>query len=170
MIENILTILNLILLEIFLSIDNTTAISSIVQTALPLSLSSNEERAQALRYGILGAYLLRGLALFFVSLLKKLLWLKVLGGMYLCGLSYNFFNSQNNEKEDIEEQNVVITTEEKNKNRMKNIIQKIENIFGKFWSTVILIEIMDLVFSMDNIFACIAFTNELTLIWIGSCV
>ncbi len=38
---------------------------------------------------------------------------------------------------------------------------------GAFWSTVILVEIMDLAFSIDNVFAAVAFTQSLFLICIG---
>ena len=38
---------------------------------------------------------------------------------------------------------------------------------GAFWSTVLLIEMMDLAFSIDNIFAAVAFTDNLVLICIG---
>ena len=40
-------------------------------------------RARALLYGLLGAYLLRGLALLFAVFLIRLWWAQVLGGLYL---------------------------------------------------------------------------------------
>jgi predicted tellurium resistance membrane protein TerC len=39
--------------------------------------------------------------------------------------------------------------------------------FGIFWSTVIMVEVMDLAFSIDNVFAAVAFTDNIYLIWIG---
>ncbi len=38
---------------------------------------------------------------------------------------------------------------------------------GAFWSTVILVEVMDLAFSIDNVFAAVAFTKSLFLICVG---
>ena len=38
---------------------------------------------------------------------------------------------------------------------------------GTFWSTVALVELMDLAFSIDNVFAAVAFTDNLVLIWTG---
>ena len=38
---------------------------------------------------------------------------------------------------------------------------------GAFWSTVILVEIMDLAFSIDNVFAAVAFTDNIWLICTG---
>ena len=38
---------------------------------------------------------------------------------------------------------------------------------GQFWATVALVELMDLAFSIDNVFAAVAFSDNLILIWIG---
>ena len=40
-------------------------------------------------------------------------------------------------------------------------------MIGPFWATVILVEVMDLAFSIDNVFAAIAFTDNIYLIWTG---
>ena len=39
--------------------------------------------------------------------------------------------------------------------------------FGNFWATVALVELMDLAFSIDNVFAAVAFTDNIVLICIG---
>ena len=38
---------------------------------------------------------------------------------------------------------------------------------GNFWSTVVLVEAMDLAFSLDNVFAAVAFSRNIILIWTG---
>ena len=38
---------------------------------------------------------------------------------------------------------------------------------GNFWATVALVELMDLAFSIDNVFAAVAFSDNLILIWLG---
>jgi predicted tellurium resistance membrane protein TerC len=38
---------------------------------------------------------------------------------------------------------------------------------GPFWATVVLVEIMDLAFSIDNVFAAVAFTDNIWLICTG---
>ena len=49
-------------------------------------------------------------------------------------------------------------------NKEENKIYKYTlGLFGKFWSTVILVEIMDLAFSIDNVFAAVAFTDNIYL-------
>ena len=38
---------------------------------------------------------------------------------------------------------------------------------GPFWATVVLVELMDLAFSIDNVIAANAYTNNIILIWVG---
>jgi predicted tellurium resistance membrane protein TerC len=38
---------------------------------------------------------------------------------------------------------------------------------GNFWATVALVELMDLAFSIDNVFAAVAFTDNIVLICLG---
>ena len=52
------------LLDSLLSLDNALVLAVVVEH-LP-----RHQRARALRYGILGAYVLRGISLFFVSILS----------------------------------------------------------------------------------------------------
>ncbi len=148
---SIFIILNLILLESLLSIDNAAVLASMVQDL------QGEDKNKALRYGILGAYIMRGLCLLFASFLVKILWLKIAGGLYLCYLSYEFFKPKG-----IEDKTQDTVEKESN-----FIFRKFKKAFGLFWTTVILIEIMDLSFSIDNIFAAVAFTDKIGLIIIG---
>jgi YkoY family integral membrane protein len=39
--------------------------------------------------------------------------------------------------------------------------------FGNFWATVCLVELMDMAFSIDNVFAAVAFTPNIILVCIG---
>src|SRR5690606_29707440 len=39
--------------------------------------------------------------------------------------------------------------------------------FCPFWATVILVELMDLAFSIDNVIAANAYTKNIILIWVG---
>lgn len=148
--ESLFIILNLILIESLLSVDNAAVLAAMVQD-LP-----KEQRNKALHYGIMGAYVLRGACLLFASILVKILWLKIAGGVYLCWLTYQFFKKAG----EGEEQDTV----EKEGNW---IFKKFKGIFGVFWTTVIMVEIMDLTFSIDNIFACVAFTDKFILICVG---
>ena len=70
-------ILNLILIESLLSVDNAAVLATMVMD-LP-----KDQRKKALKYGIVGAYVFRGICLFFAALLIQIWWFKPLGGIYL---------------------------------------------------------------------------------------
>jgi YkoY family integral membrane protein len=153
-------ILNLILIESLLSIDNAAVLATMVMDL------EEKQRSKALKYGIFGAYFFRGLCLIFAAILVKILWLKALGGLYLCWLALKFFTSKINEAKN----QLVEAPEDNNDETSKetNPIYKFSlGLLGPFWSTVLLVEIMDLAFSIDNVFAAVAFTNKIWLICIG---
>ena len=197
---------NLIIIESLLSVDNAAVLATMVMD-LP-----QKERDKALKYGIWGAYIFRGLAMIFAAFLLGFWWLKPLGGMYLLWLVADQFKSklgygekgsiifkilslfgimmliQNdgtiNElalwslrslaavfigyliyafiklKKDEEEDGEI--------NKSNNAVYKFfQNKIGVFWSTVILVEIMDMAFSIDNVFAAVAFTPNIILVCTG---
>lgn len=147
----IFLICNICLLEIVLSIDNAAVLATMVKD-LPEKM-----RNKALKYGILGAYLFRGAALLFASLLVNIWWIKPIGGIYLLYLTYQYFKGKSTpEVED--------DVDHKESHWLyKFTVGKI----GIFWSTVIMVEIMDIVFSIDNIFAVVAFSDNYVLICFG---
>jgi len=135
----VLIFLNIVILEIVLSIDNAAVLAAMVKE-LP-----KEQQKKALTYGIAGAYVFRGLALLFASVLIKLVWLKVAGGLYLMYLAYNALSTN---------------VEQGGESKMTIKIP----FLSALWSTIVAIEMMDLVFSIDNVFAAVAFTPNLWLI------
>ncbi len=144
-------VFTLIIIESLLSVDNAAVLATMVMD-LP-----KEQRGKALKYGIIGAYVFRGICLLLASWLVKIWWLKLLGGMYLLYLTYDYFKSKSTPQE-----------EDDTLDKESNVIyRKTIGLFGKFWSTVVLIEVMDLAFSMDNVFAVVAFTDNIYLICIG---
>ena len=140
---------NLIIIESLLSVDNAAVLATMVGDLAP------EQRKKALRYGIFGAYLFRGLCILFASYLIEFWFLKPLGGLYLLYLVWDHFRAgPPHEEEHVE----------KSKSW---IYRRTLGLFGKFWATVALIELMDLAFSIDNVFAVVAFTNNLIIICAG---
>lgn len=142
---------NLIIIESLLSVDNAAVLATMVMD-LP-----TKERDKALKYGIWGAYIFRGLAMIFASVLLKFWFLKPLGGLYLLYLVYGYWKGKQTEtKED-------------------DIIDKKSNwlyratvgSLGSFWATVALVELMDMAFSIDNVFAAVAFTPNIILVCVG---
>ena len=82
---DLLTIGLLVLLEGLLSADN-----ALVLAILVLSLPRDQQR-KALRYGILGAFLFRGLATIFAAYMIQLSWMKLIGAVYLLWLPWAHF-------------------------------------------------------------------------------
>lgn len=140
--QSILIVLNMFLLESLLSVDNAAALAVIVKD-LP-----RKDRVKALRYGIIGAFAFRAACLLLVGWLVKILWLKVLGGLYLLYLSYKFFFKSQNEE-----------------NKETPLRGKIGLI-----RAIILVEMVDIAFSIDNIFAAVAMSNRIELVIIGVCL
>jgi YkoY family integral membrane protein len=140
---------NLVIIESLLSVDNAAVLATMVGD-LP-----REQRQKALRYGIFGAYIFRGLCILFASFLIKFWFLKPLGGLYLLYLVYDHFKAG------------PAHDEEKIEKDKSWVYRNTLGLFGKFWATVALIELMDLAFSIDNVFAVVAFTDNLILICVG---
>lgn len=138
-----LIILNILILELVLSIDNAAVLATLVKR-LPL-----HQQKKALTYGIVGAYVFRGLALVFASLLIKIAWLKVVGGLYLIYLAFKAIRGSEGDDSAFNFKFSFLST---------------------FWATVVSVEIMDLVFSIDNVFAVVAFTENIWLIMAGVAV
>ena len=140
---------NLVIIESLLSVDNAAVLATMVGD-LP-----KDQRHKALRYGIFGAYIFRGLCILFASFLIKFWFLKPLGGLYLLYLVYDHFKARpEHDGETIDKQK-------------SWVYRHTLGLFGKFWATVALIELMDLAFSIDNVFAVVAFTDNLILICVG---
>ncbi|WP_158826749.1 TerC family protein [Mucilaginibacter lacusdianchii] len=146
----LLIILNLIVIESLLSVDNAAVLATMVLD-LP-----KEQRNKALRYGIIGAYIFRGICLFLAAWLVKIWWLKPLGGLYLLYLAFDYFKGKAGGDEE----------EAVNKNESW-IYKSTVGLIGNFWATVALVEVMDLAFSIDNVFAAVAFTDHVFLIYTG---
>ncbi|MFN0274326.1 MAG: TerC family protein [Chitinophagales bacterium] len=144
-------VFNLILIESMLSVDNALVMGTMVRD-LP-----KHQQGKALRWGIFGAYFFRGLAIILASWLLSVVWLKGLGGLYLLWLAVNYFRTK--ATEDTHDD----TLSKEDNWFYKHTVGRI----GKFWSTVILVNIMDLAFSIDNVFAAVAYTDNLYLIIIG---
>lgn len=142
---------NLIIIESLLSVDNAAVLATMVMD-LP-----KEQRDKALKYGILGAYFFRGIAMIFAAFLIKIWWLKPIGGIYLLYLAYDYWKNKHTEAFDND-------TLDKSSNWLYRVTV---GSLGTFWATVALIELMDMAFSIDNVFAAVAFTPNIILVCIG---
>lgn len=135
--EALLVLLSVVALEALLSGDNALVLAVMVRP-LPPHL-----RARALMYGLLGAYLLRGLALLFAVYLIQLWWAQVLGGLYLLQLAVQHFRDHPEAR------------------------PLPEATAREFWRTVLRINLVDLAFAVDSILAVVAFSKDLLLVFLG---
>lgn len=142
---------NLIIIESLLSVDNAAVLATMV-----MDLPENQ-RDKALKYGIWGAYIFRGLAMIFAAFLIKIWWLKPLGGLYLLYLVYDYWKGKQTEGEDDD------VIDKKSNWLYKATVGSI----GNFWATVCIVELMDMAFSIDNVFAAVAFTPNIILVCAG---
>lgn len=149
--KSLIIVLNLVLIESLLSVDNAAVIATMVLDLPP------EKRKMALRYGILGAYIFRGICLIFASWLIKIWWLKPLGGLYLIYLAVDYFRRKSTPQ----------TSDDMLRKEETWYYKLTIGLFGSFWATVIAVEFVDLAFSLDNVFAAVAFTDNLYLICTG---
>lgn len=148
---SLLIIANLFLIESLLSVDNAAVLATMVM-GLP-----RKDRKRALRFGIIGAYLFRGICLVLATWLVKIWWLKGAGGIYLLYLAIDWYI-----KKKRKDSKIPAATKENSR-----LYELTVGRLGTFWATVISVELMDLAFSLDNVFAAVAFSNNILIILLG---
>jgi YkoY family integral membrane protein len=143
----------LIVIESLLSVDNAAVLATMV-AKLP-----KEQRDKALKYGIFGAYFFRGVCLILAGFLVTIWWLKPVGGLYLLYLVYDWWKGKQTAttEDDFDQVDVEGSW----------IYRMTVGAIGSFWATVALVEVMDLTFSIDNVLAVVAYTNNTVVIFIG---
>ena len=157
-----LIILQLIILEGLLSIDNAAVLGAMV-IHLPddkpihwhaklkwlgekLHPILGNQRMAALRVGLLGAYVGRGLMLVLASLVVNNPWLKIIGAAYLIRLAFENLGMAEESSADSEIRTVKATS---------------------FWGVVVSVELADLVFSLDNVVAAVSLSDKLWVVMVG---
>ncbi|MBK5503573.1 MULTISPECIES: TerC family protein [Bacillus] len=138
----------LVVLEGLLSADNALVLAVMVKH-LP-----EEKRKKALFYGLIGAYVFRFIAIGIGMFLIKLAWVKVLGALYLAWLSIKYFIDKRKG-----------TSEEEAHGMNQNSI--LFRMFGVFWGTVAMVELMDIAFSVDSVLAAFGVSNEVWILLLG---
>ena len=142
--SDLVTITLLVLLEGLLSADN-----AMVLAVLVLGLPRHQQQ-QALRYGILGAFLLRGVAIILAANMIQLSLVKLLGALYLVWLPYqHFFRSGDAESR-----------------RMMRAATPWLGL-SAFWGTVVRVELTDLVFAIDSILVAVAMSPKRWVVLTG---
>jgi YkoY family integral membrane protein len=139
-----LTIALLVALEGLLSVDN-----AMVLAVLVLGLPKRQQR-KALRYGMLGAFVFRGIATLLAVYLIRLWWVKLVGGGYLFYLVYQHFSGGESAED-------------------RRAPRQATSWLGltPFWSTVIKVELTDIVFAIDSILVGVAMSSKIWVVISG---
>jgi YkoY family integral membrane protein len=140
LVDAIPVIISLIIIEGLLSVDNALAIAAMA-SHLP-----GQQRYRALKWGIVGAYLFRGLCLAFAAWIIENPWLKIGGAAYLIYLMSAHFTTAGEGGED---------------EGSGAPVQR------GFLATIVAIEVMDLSLSVDNVVAAVAMSPKLWVVCAG---
>lgn len=160
----VIIVLQLIFLEGILSIDNAAVIGALVSplpnnegVPWPRSLQwlgnrlnplLGDQRNAALRVGLLGAYVGRGAMLFLTSFLIHNSWIKIFGALYLIHLAFDNLGDMTGGggEEDGDIKPIKVQA---------------------FWPTVLTVETMDLIFSIDNVVAAVSLSDKIWVVLLG---
>ena len=160
-------ILTLILMECLLSVDNAVVLAAQTQV-LPTKI----EKEKSLLYGLWGAYIFRFIVIGIGTYLINFWEIKLAGSIYLFYLSFKFFYDARHPK--------IATKHEKEKEQRKREREeerekihgrkKKKHVLSLFWRTVISIESMDIVFSIDSVLAALAVSDNPVVVLIGGMI
>ncbi len=156
---NIGAILQLALLEGLLSFDNALALAALVSDRL----KHPDDRKNALLWGIWGAYILR-IGIVFVGVwLMEHDWVKLLAGLYLVWLASNelFFKKPEEQTHPEQEAHHFHLPHEAG-----HAIPKAGKI--AVWKTILAVELMDLMFSIDSVAVALAVSNRKWVLIMGA--
>jgi len=142
--SDLVTIGLLIALEGLLSADN-----AMVLAVLVLGLPRHQQQ-KALRYGILGAFAFRILATLFAAYMIQVVWVQLIGSLYLLYLSYQHFFGHGDADQ-------------------RRAAKPAQPWLGMsaFWATVVKVELTDIVFAVDSILVAVAMSNKIWVIVTG---
>lgn len=125
-------------LEGILSIDNALVLALMARHLPP------KQQRKALTYGLVGSVVFRLAALSIASHLMKWVWVKFIGGGYL----------------------MIIALHHLLRDPAKNP-EKLPKAAQSFWTTVIIIELMDIAFAVDSILAAVALSQKFWIVFLG---
>lgn len=153
-------ILTLILMECLLSVDNAVVLAAQTQV-----LPTKAEKEKSLLYGLWGAYLFRFIVIGIGTYLINFWEIKLADSIYLFYLSFKFFYDQRHPEKEAER-------EKEKAERKSNHPTKKEgkHVLSLFWRTVISIESMDIVFSIDSVLAALAISDNPVVVLIGGMI
>lgn len=159
-------VIQLVFLEGILSLDNAAVLGAMV-APLPLdqpipwpralrSFGSRLDRVlgmqrdAALKVGLLGAYIGRGIMLALATIIAQNPWLRLIGGLYLLYLALKYLGELGRDHLDEDDQAGIHEIDQ-----------------GGFWTVVLSVELADLAFSLDNVVAAVGLSKEYWVVLLG---
>jgi len=141
---DLITVALLVALEGLLSADN-----AMVLAVLVMGLPKHEQR-KALRYGIIGAFAFRVIAILAAAYLIQIKIVMLIGAAYLLWLPYSHFFGHEHGQD-------------------RRAPKKAQAWLGlsAFWATVVKVELTDIVFAIDSILVAVAMSNKMWVIITG---
>jgi YkoY family integral membrane protein len=135
--SDLVTVALLVALEGLLSADN-----AMVLAVLVLGLPKAEQR-KALRYGIIGAFAFRIIAILLAVYLIQITWVMLIGAAYLLWLPYTHFTGHAD------------AASRRAPKQAKGWLG-----MSPLWATVVKVELTDIVFAIDSILVAVAMSNK----------
>ncbi len=187
---DIIIVVILIVMEGILSVDNALVLGMLARR-LP-----KHQQSRALTWGLIGAFVFRLAAIAFIGQLLQWHWAKLLGGLYLLYVALKYFIVEAHEKVDesiVEspeggptlvdantgmplsaeselaelEARTVIPVPDADET---NVLGPVGKKYPNFWLTIASIELTDIAFAVDSIFAAMAFIPPMpqgkTKLWV----
>lgn len=142
--SDLVTVGLLVALEGLLSADNAMVLAVLVLGLPP------EEQRKALRYGIVGAFVFRVIAILLATYLIQIRIVMLVGAAYLLWLPYHHFFSH-------------ASSEDRRKPKPATAWLGM----SAFWATVAKVELTDVVFAIDSILVAVAMSNKTWVIITG---
>ncbi len=135
--SDFVTIAVLIILEGLLSADNALVLAIMV-----LGLPKHQHK-KALKYGLIGGFVLRVLATMLAVYLIRVAWVKLLGGLYLLYLTWEHFSREGGAEA-----------------RQSPPVARPAFGLSALWATIVKVEIVNLAFSVDSILVAVAMSPK----------
>jgi YkoY family integral membrane protein len=143
----------LILMEGILAADNALVLAVLVSR-----LPDRTEQRKALLYGIVGAFFFRAVAVVAATWLIKLWYFKAGGALYLLWITAHYFISGAH-KQDM----AAASADPSEIAAAKSATGKV----AKFWPIVVMVELTDIAFSVDQIVAAVSLSDEMWVVYTG---
>jgi len=157
--EALPVIVSLVIIEGLLSVDNALAIAAMA-SHLP-----GKQKYWALRVGIIGAYVFRGLALLLAQFIIENPWLKLVGAAYLIHLMAHHFATRR--KVEAAEAEAIAGAGSGAGANGAAAAAVGRTVQRGFWGTVLSIELMDLSLGVDNVVAAVALSDQFWVVCTG---